>query len=316
MRDASIVWRALTLGQFGECEWHIQRGLRDIGYGPHVLFENLALKMDFDSDGTQIRLGFAREDFRVAFKWAKSFALRLKESLKNHFVEEAVWKSLRELTTQAALWAGHEVPASSLKKIAETLNMDYCRLEDQWIEMRPTVVARIDEHFHCIEMTPSDFHSSVLLPALAKCNASFLRKLLVTAVITSSSTAQLEPDNKALRTLSGNSTNRLTPSTVGARVRLHLNFMQRCAENGGRHEDLVSSMVAGIKQVWDAENHCNSGRMARVSTTSDTESQRNLENQEFDKPFFCEADGTQLEDTVPKAAEAMFSNQAASSEAA
>ena len=263
--DSSIVYRAICFANFGTLKWHIQRGLRDIGYRKGGVGD-LALKMDFDTAGNMINLRFDGNDFRQAFSWARKFAQGLQKSLEDRFHQQPLWNSLRQLTNNAALWASDDVPASILKTIAKKTKLQTEELETLWAQIKEKVVARIGEQLPG-EFSESDFRESLLLPALAECAGSPLRKLLVTAAITFSETAQLHRDNKELRKELGEHKAQLGSSAVPDQLQLSLNYRDRCNELRGRQKEVLSMAVAKIKELFDAANNHEIRRSARISSS-------------------------------------------------
>ena len=163
-------------------------------------------------------------------------------------------------------------PSSSLGKIADYLKKDKSLLVGQWNTIRPQVVARLQEQLPIGRMETHELRSKVILPALASCEPSSLRKLLVCSIITSSNTAQLDRDNKALRDLWVKRSKKLNALTVGEQVRLSINFSERCSEmtvpESTRHRQEARRMACGIVQLWEHAADGENGREHRDGQSS------------------------------------------------
>ena len=230
-QESSIVRRAMVECKFDQRDWHIQRGLSAIGYKKGLDPKTLELKVD--GQGIKFAPQFSQGLLRDAFVWCKKFGKSLEDALKERFVEEPVWRSLRELTAERRLWDTQDPPIDTLKPIAAHCKIDLADMEIHWKAIRREVVQRLK-----VASAPRNavipgkyLHSSILLPALMKCEPSPLRKLLVTAISTSSITAQLERDNKALRTRWDKKSKKIGAKLLGEQVRLCLNFDERCGES-------------------------------------------------------------------------------------
>ena len=91
----------------------------------------------------------------------------------------------------------------------------------------------------------------MFLPALAECQPSTLRTLIVVSVATSGNSAQMERDMKALRDLWHKRTKKLCPEKLGMQMRLSLNYKERSEGKTHDKRRTLRSLAADIKAAWD-----------------------------------------------------------------
>ena len=224
--------------------------MQDIGFSARKPFDKLELKLDPRPEGASINMGFTKIDFRESYQWLKKMARKLRANLDRRFQEEIVWTGLRTLT-HPAVWRNVQIPADALGKISRHLGIGQVELETAWTDMRPKVFSRLGPPPPGAELCNREFRSSMLLPALAECQPSTLRTLIVVSVATSGNSAQMERDMKALRDLWHKRTKKLCPLRLGKQMRLSLNYKERSEGRAYDKRRTLRSLAADIKAAWD-----------------------------------------------------------------
>ena len=154
------------------------------------------------------------------------------------------------------------------------------------------------------------FRSNMLLPALAECNPSGLRKLLVTA-----NTAQLERDNKAVRELWAKRSKKLNPKIVGGQVRFHLNFAERCGQRSRQRLEEARRIATEVNTLWDQSEdlfgveHRDGKSGVRDCARSDAGGQHAVKRRKIED-HLSENDQQALSAGLVVAARAVFADQA------
>ena len=246
-QENSIFGRTMKEYLFGEEKWHIQRGMKNIGWKRGEALERMRLRLDpTDADGACINLGITMEVLRDGYMWLKSFATNLVQSLDRRFADQLIWKALAKFT-QPAMWRQVEIPREALRTLSQHVDVGHDVLETDWLQLQPLVRAKLGPALPGADVDPFTFRTEILLPTLAPQPHSKLRDLISTAVLSGVNSEELCcRDFDALKSMEAE----LGPANVGRQCRLHLNEKARASRDGGkartrtRAQDFVNHILA------------------------------------------------------------------------